>query len=327
MKERRAFTLVELLVVIAIIAVLIGLLLPAVQKVREAAARMKCQNNLKQLGLACQNFSDSNDGRMPYMTDTTPDTPTQCALLSLFYALLPYFEQDALYKRFNPADPDSYNRDSGTNPGVALVVLPGLTCPSDSSNSPSDTYFAVGFVNSPPPPFHSPFSGRYACGNYVANGLVFRTNAATFPTTLSDGTSSTILFAERYRLCNGTPAFWAWGGNGPNNPSFAFLPLPGGGATGMFAPDIPLRLNGGGQVLGAVGLVPVGPGTVVKSVPFQRAPKSADCDSSLAQTPHSGGMQVGMGDGSVRSVSSSISQVTFWGAATPSGGEVLGGDW
>src|SRR5262249_16799163 len=132
--RRRAFTLIELLVVIAIIAVLIGLLLPAVQKVREAAARIQCANNLKQIALAVHNYSDTNGGRMPFLTDTTPGTLTRAHLASLFYMILPHVEQDNLYRAFNRADPPSYNRDSATNPGVTSRVLSLFVCPSDPTN-------------------------------------------------------------------------------------------------------------------------------------------------------------------------------------------------
>jgi prepilin-type N-terminal cleavage/methylation domain-containing protein len=326
-RGRRAFTLVELLVVIAIIAVLIGLLLPAVQKVREAAARARCANNLRQLALAVHHYSDANDTRMPFLTDTTGG-PTGADLESFFFVLLPYVEQENIYRSFNPAVPATYNFDSTTTPGAAGHPLALFECPSDASNPGRQTYVIDDTViPSPPPPFLAHFVGRYACTNYAANGLVFRGNASRLPATFADGTSNTILLAERYQVCDDADNLWGYGGNGRDNPSFAFLPLPGGFTTEKFAPDVPLRLNGSGQVLGKVGLDSPGPGTIAKPVPFQVTPRAADCDKSLAQTPHPAGMEVALADGSVRVVSGSISQATFWAACTPAGGEVLGSDW
>src|SRR5438034_3780890 len=113
MPRRRAFTLIELLVVIAIIAVLIGLLLPAVQKVREAAARSKCQNNLRQLALACHMYHN-NEGYFPE-GGNCPPKPGNCANNnqgSWLVTILPYIEQEALYKLLPPYWPNGLDVNS-----------------------------------------------------------------------------------------------------------------------------------------------------------------------------------------------------------------------
>ncbi len=328
MNARRGFTLIELLTVIAVLAILIGLLLPAVERVRESAARTQCINNLEQIVLALHNYSDVHAGALPFLTDTPPATPTGAQLESLFFALLPFIEQNDLYYSFNPADPVSYNRDSTVNPGAAMHVLPLLTCPSDPSNSPQDTYMADAIViPPPPPPFLRFYLGRYACSNYTANGLVFRGNAARLPTTFADGLSNTVLVGESYRKCGDTNSLWAYGGNGDVNPSFAFLSLPGGTTTRKFAPDVPLHTDANGLVLGKIGRDSPGPGTVTKPVAFQVTPLACDCDPSLPQTAHPGGMSAALADGSVRTVAGGISEYTFWAACTPAGEDVLGPDW
>src|SRR5262245_52176908 len=110
-RRRPGFTLIELLVVIAIIAILIGLLVPAVQKVREAAARAQCQNNLKQLGLGYHSYANANNASFPPAGDNNPSTSVGWGLY-----LLPYIEQDPLYKQYNLAAPFFYvNPTAGIN--------------------------------------------------------------------------------------------------------------------------------------------------------------------------------------------------------------------
>lgn len=148
-RPRRAFTLVELLVVIAIVAVLIGLLLPAVQKVREAAARMHSANNLKQVALAAHNAHDAH-GALPPMLDDYPGPGSGTG--TAFFHLLPYIEQEPLYKKArNPAT----GRHEAAFAGANATPVPVYRNPADPS--------AGGQGN---------VDGLGACG-YAANFLVF----------------------------------------------------------------------------------------------------------------------------------------------------------
>ncbi len=183
---RAAFTLIELLVVIAIIAILIGLLLPAVQKVREAAARTQCSNNMKQLGLAIANYAGTNGDRLPPTSIILTTVGASGITISQNVALFPYLEQQ-----------NSYNLvSSNANPyycaGQPMKVF---ICPSDSSISNGMTGFSTAGVT-------------FAASNYSHNAALYTTPPKPIYTAclytianIPDGTSNTISFGERIGAC------------------------------------------------------------------------------------------------------------------------------
>jgi type II secretory pathway pseudopilin PulG len=286
-------------VVIAIIAILIGLLLPAVQKVREAAARMTCSNNLKQIGVGLHNYHSTFE-KFPPMSRCGATNPADCRdpfeKGNLWIYLLPYIEQDNIYK-LSPAPPGPSPRaPSIDNAATAATSLASKTiktylCPSDNSNQPTPTWtngWVVANYVANHDAFHNPNDGGWM-GNWHDPSLSYQ---ARMTATYSDGTSNTIGVTESYGRCGSTGTLWAHE---------------------TVTPDWHAMFNDWSAR-----------GTASK---FQVQPTQAQCNNRLPQSPHSSGINVMLMDGSVRFVSQGISPATWAFALTPSGGETLGQDW
>jgi prepilin-type N-terminal cleavage/methylation domain-containing protein/prepilin-type processing-associated H-X9-DG protein len=341
--RRHAFALIELLVVIAIIAVLIGLLLPAVQKVREAAALQKCSNNLKQIGLALHGYHDNNNVFPPGYVDgnTNPDsTPDNDVGPGWGWAafLLPHLEQGNVYNRikFNVAV------GTGVNTQISLQSLAVFLCPSDPLHQPVpvyDSYFddPIATVahgnylgcsgweecfngaggNPQPGVGQDGLSGGFGAAGV---GLFYRNSRNTF-NSVTDGLSNTIFVGER--SSNHAPGTWT--GAVPEGRCPAWM-----ASQPVTIPYTPPSDAPSGPSGSAYDNADFGEALVLAHCNATHLP-SADSpifDPDVFYSMHSGqGANFLFGDGSVHFLTSSINPLTYQYLATIAGGEVCPSGW
>lgn len=323
--RNQAFTLVELLVVIAIIGILVGLLLPAVQAAREAARRMQCSNNLKQLGLAMMNY-ESTYKKLPGGVGRYG-----CCWGTWQVAVLPYLEQTTLY--------NIYQNHGGADPGpryshalnrpVAGTRIQTLTCPSDTPNAPigasatllgitshnyavnygNTSFFQTAIPTTPPINFQGAPFGAYT-GSTSDDGPVNATEAAVFPrfygkhmslATITDGTSSTLMAGEVLQgRDNDLRGFTWWGG------ASGFVTYM---APNTSAPDV---------ITGGICVPKTNPRMPCTTTTTASRPRMMGVRSL-----HTGGIQANFCDGHVSFITDSIDYIAWNAMGTAAGAEVI----
>jgi prepilin-type N-terminal cleavage/methylation domain-containing protein len=349
LRRRSAFTLIELLVVIAIIAILIGLLLPAVQKVREAAARTQCDNNLKQIGLACHSYNDVYKA-LPYGkgkdyrgNPLVPGVPVY-PRWSLHALLLPFIEQDNLYKSIDftypPETPGmggavnfmpAYQNPGRQNAAACRTAVKTFLCPSDPAPQPADWPGQNNYLGNMGTTYMCDVSEQQPSTldpSATADGVFYYLSRVRI-TDITDGTSNTAMFSEKLR-----------GQGGPNPRTDMYIMTPASSMNQAYtmceatnpATATPLTSKQGySWVMGEMCCTTYNHVALPNTITCASTGFPGGMQNMAMVVPpssmHTGGLNLLLGDGSVRFVANGISLTTWRAVGSRNGGEVVGSDF
>jgi len=289
---RKGITLIEAIVAIAIIAILVALLVPAIQRVREASALLQSENNLKQLALGLQDLASARGGLLPGCVNV--DDPFA---FETWVELLPYIDQGPIY--------EMHTNPNTTGQELRNLQLGVFLNPLDPSRGIANTAPGASYYR----------GGTLAVSSYALNAQVFSSNVNLV--TIRDGLSQTIWLSEHYGWnCNNTTFLYAISWASHWQPFQPATFAQGGSVPGRPAPGDYYPVTEGNPPVSVAG----------DGVTFQMRPTVMNCDPRLPNATSNGGLQVALGDGSVRIISPRVSDKVFWALVTPNGGEITGPD-
>jgi hypothetical protein len=259
--SRPGLTATQLIVLLALLLLLLALLAPLMGRLRVMSRRSESSNNLRQLGIASISFADAFAGRLPPAVGSTPNNADRVGTCHFF--ILPYLEQGPLFQKAGGFNGTPWEND------VAATSVKLFVDPQDASAPP-----------------HFLYRGWLATTSYACNWLVFKDGNQRFPASIPDGTSNTLMFAQRYQMCNGNPTAWGYAALYYWAPTFAYY----------------------------------------NTDKFQSTPADGECDPTRPQAIGESSILTGFCDGSARPIRAQVRAQTWYFLCDPADGGVIADD-